>query len=220
MISVKGKEKQFYLSILSDFLSKIDNNQAIAPGSIKFSKLHDANYFVYHGVSKIVLVPKNRGARYVLKIPIRRADKGFENWCEAEVRAYEEIENAGLEKFFAETDFFTDTGRCLAYIQERTRPLYHWSSEDDEWYEPQEDWSNLSQEMIESAEDLGICAQLIDALLEEYPSEEVESFLEFCDAEHINDLHSGNFGYSRSSGVPLIYDYSGIGDEARQQRDI
>ena len=31
MISVKGKEKQFYLSILNDFLSKIDNDKAIAP---------------------------------------------------------------------------------------------------------------------------------------------------------------------------------------------
>lgn len=220
MISVKGKEKQFYLSILNDFLSKIDNDKAIAPINIEFSKLHDANYLIYHGLTKIVLVPKNKGARYVLKIPIGREGKGLENWCEAEVRTYEEIENAGLEKFFAETDFFTDTGRCLVYIQERTRPLPHWLSEDDGWYEPQEDWSNLSQEMIESAEDLGICAQLIDALLEEYSSKEVESFLLFCDVEHINDLHSGNFGYSRSSGVPLIYDYSGIGKEARRQRGI
>lgn len=217
MISVKGKEKQFYLSILKDFLSKIDNNKAIVSKNINFSEFYNTNYLIYHGVTKIVLVPKNKGARYVLKIPIRKEDKDFD-WCEEEVRVYGKIENAGLEKFFAETDLFTDAGHCLVYIQERTCP--HWSSEDDEWYEPQKDWSVLSQEMIESAEDLDICAQLIDALLEKYSSEEVENFLKFCDAEYINDLHSGNFGYSRSSGVPLVYDYSGIGKIVRRQRGI
>lgn len=36
MISVKGKEKQFYLSILSDFLLKIDNNKEIMPKTLNF----------------------------------------------------------------------------------------------------------------------------------------------------------------------------------------
>ena len=86
-MEIKEKEKQFYTAILENFLSKINKNKAILIGNFNFHDYSNENFRIYHGVTKLVLVPKNKGARYVIKIPlIREADC---DWCEAEVIAYQ-----------------------------------------------------------------------------------------------------------------------------------
>ena len=209
-MKIKEKEKQFYTAILENFLSKII-------GNFNFRDYSNENFRIYHGVTKLVLVPKNRGARYVIKIPIIK--EGDCDWCEAEVIAYQKAVEYGVEKFFAETFLFYEGERCKAYLQERTAARND-DEDDDEWYGAEEDWSCLSKDSIESAEDLGMCDRVIDELLREYPSEEVEDFLDFCAEQHINDIHGNNYGYKRSNGVPIIFDYSGVGLEARKMRGI
>lgn len=214
---LKDKEKQFYIDILESFVSKIDKNKPILMGNFDFCRYSDENYRIFHGVTKLVLVPKNKGARYVVKIPmIREADC---DWCEAEAIAYQAALSYGVERFFAETFLFYEGDRCKAYLQERTAARNN-DEDDDEWYEPEEDWDGLSDDSIENAENLNICDRVIDDLLRAYSSEEVEEFLEFCAEEHINDIHGNNYGYKRSNGVPVIFDYSGIGTDARRMRGI
>ena len=214
---IKDKEIQFYTSILENFLSKIAGNRPVLRENFSFSSYSNENFRIYHGVTKLVLVPKNKGARYVIKIPMIRENDC--DWCEAEVIAYQNAVNRGVEKFFAETFLFYEGERCKAYLQERIAARNN-EEDDDEWYEAEEDWSCLSKDSVESAEDLGICDRVIDELLREYPSEEVEDFLGFCAEQHINDVHGNNYGYKRSNGVPIIFDYSGIGLEARKMRGI
>lgn len=214
---LKDKEKQFYIDILESFVSKIDKNKPILMGNFDFCRYSDENYRIFHGVTKLVLVPKNKGARYVVKIPmIREADC---DWCEAEAIAYQAALSYGVERFFAETFLFYEGDRCKAYLQERTAARNN-DEDDDEWYEAEEDWSDLSDYSVENAESLGICTRVIDELLRAYSSEEVEEFLDFCAEEHINDIHGNNYGYRRSNGVPIIYDYSGIGMDARRMRGL
>lgn len=217
MNGLKDKEIQFYTSILENFLSKIDKNKPILRENFDFCRYSNENFRIYHGVTKLVLVPKNRGARYVIKIPMIR--EGDCDWCEAEVIAYQEAVEYGVERFFAETFLFCEKDKCKAYLQERTAARND-DEDDDEWYEPEEDWDGLSDDSVENAEDLGICNRVIDDLLRAYSSEEVEEFLEFCAEEHINDIHGNNYGYNRSNGVPVIFDYSGIGVDARRMRGI
>lgn len=211
MIELKDKEIRFYLSILENFLSKLDKNKSIAPQSIVFSDFSNENYRIYHGVSKIVLVPKNRGARYVIKMPIYEMNKRFIDWCEKEAQAYCQAAELGMEKFFAETFFFTDTKKGPVYLQERTIPNYYRDS-DSEWYEPYHDFTKLNKDLLSRAEEEEFCIQLLDDLLGYYSNQEVEKLLAFCQEEGINDLHSGNYGYKRGIGIdiPIIFDYSGI----------
>lgn len=217
MNELKDKEIQFYTSILENFLSKIDKNKPILRENFDFRRYSNENFRIYHGVTKLVLVPKNRGARYVIKIPMIR--EGDCDWCEAEEIAYQEAVEYGVERFFAETFLFCEKDRCKVYLQERTAARND-DGDDDEWYEPEEDWDGLSEDSVENAEDLGICNRVIDDLLRACSSEEVEEFLEFCAEEHINDIHGNNYGYKRSNGVPVIFDYSGIGVDARRMRGI
>ena len=214
-IELKGKEKAFYLSILDKFYSKLEDKTNISLKSIHFSDYLNENFEVFHGVTKVVLVPKNRGARYVLKIPI-----GDHDYCMGEVVAYDEAILSGVEKFFAPAYSFESGYDFPVYIQLRVKanssPDSTW--DEDEWYDPEEGWSGLSQASIEGAQGLNICDMVIDQLLKEYPQEEIEEFLSFCINNYINDIHSANFGWY--NGVPMIFDYSGIGSEACMMRGI
>lgn len=220
-MEIKEKEKRYYTQIIDDFFSKVSFDKRISLNNITFSLFSDVNYEIYHGVTKIVLVPKQKGARYVIKMPMKRNDEWdiSEDWCAAEVDVYQSAEDYGVEDFFAETAFFMNYNKCPVYIQERTRRNPY---DDDgcDWYEPTEDWSRIDEETKESAEELNICDQLIDELLRDYDDKQVLEFLNFCQNEYINDLHSGNFGYDRRTGGIKIYDYSGIGSIAKRMRGM
>lgn len=215
MIELKEKEKKFYTQILDDFFSKVPNKNGVLLEDIDFSLFYGVNYRIFYGVTKVVLVPKNRGARYVIKMPMAEADNF--NWCEAEVSAYRDALNYGVEKFFSEISRFRECSWCKAYLQKRIKTDNF--VEDDELYEPEEDWSRLSNLSIESVETLNLCGKIIDELLRTYPSEEIDRLLDFCSEYWINDIHSGNYGYD-SGGSPIIFDYSGIGKEAKLIRGI
>ena len=214
MIELKEKEKKFYMQILDDFFSKVPNRGGISLEDIDFSLFYGVNYRIFYGVTKVVLVPKNRGARYVIKMPMAEADNF--NWCEAEVSAYRDALNYGVEKFFSEISRFRECSWCKAYLQKRIKTNNF--VEDDELYEPEEDWSRLSNLSIESVETLNLCGKIIDELLRAYPNGEIDRLLEFCSEYWINDIHSGNYGYD--NGAPVIFDYSGIGKEAKLIRGI
>lgn len=209
-IKFSGKEKQFYYSILEKFQAKRDKKKPISVSSLNFSAYSDENFRIFHGVTKIVLVPKNKGARYVLKIPV-----GDINYCEGEVRAYEIAEESGMEKFFAPTEFFDMSMDCKVYIQLRTRANPY--DEDGEYWSDG-DWSGLTEESVEEATENGMSEQLIDEIIDWYGSGEAQDFIDFCNREYLNDIHSGNFGFYK--GRPMVFDYSGIGDQAIRMRSL
>lgn len=211
-IELKEKEKEFYYSILSKFYSKINHIWPITEKNISFSNFSNENFRIFYGITKIVLIPKNKGARYVLKIP-----KGDHDYCNAEEQVYTQAIEFGVDKFFAPIELFDrDNYDFPVYIQLRTvANLY---TDDDDYYEAEEDWSGLSQESIEAVMDMDISEKVIDELLRAYPSEEIEGLLAFCREENVNDVHAGNFGWYKDE--PIIFDYSGVGIEVCKLRGI
>lgn len=215
MIELKEKEKKFYMQILDDFFSKVPNKNGVLLEDMDFSLFYDVNYRIFYGITKVVLVPKNKGARYVIKMPIVEEDNF--DWCDAEGVVYREALNYGVEKFFSEISRFREYPWGKAYLQKRIRTNSFY--EDDELYEPEEDWSRLSNNSIERVEILNLCGRIMDELMRAYPSEEIDKLLDFCSEYWINDIHSGNYGYD-NGGAPIIFDYSGIGEEAKLMRGI
>lgn len=209
MITLKGKEKQFYLNILDNFFSKVDRYEPINIENINFSFFSGEKYEVFYGITKIVLVPKNKGARYVLKMPIIENFMGTKNYCEEEVIAFQCWKDSEFQDLFAEVDFFTEIGENLVYIQERAN-VTHYTTSDSDDYDNIYRTRGLNLRTVEEAERANISPELIKILLNNYSSEEVEEFLNYCEAYNTNDLHSGNFGYSEKTKLPLIFDYSGI----------
>lgn len=209
-IKFSGKEKQFYYSILEKFQAKRNKKEPISISSLNFSSYSDENFRIFHGVTKIVLVPKNKGARYVLKIPV-----GDINYCEGEVDAYMRAEECEMEKFFAPTEFFDMSMDCKVYIQLRTRANPY---DEDEEYWSDGDWSELTEDSVEEATENGMSEQLIDEIIDCYGSGEAQDFIDFCNMEHLDDIHSGNFGFYK--GRPMVFDYSGIGDQACRMRGL
>ena len=210
-IKFSGEEKQFYYSILEKFQAKRDKKGPITIDSLNFSSYSNENFRIFHGVTKIVLVPKNKGARYVLKIPI-----GNINYCEGEVRVYMRAEERGVEKFFAPTEFFDMSIDCMVYIQLRAKANPYGNGDEEYW--SNQDWSELTEDSVEEATWNGMSEQLIDEIVGWCGPREAQDFIDFCNRECINDIHSGNFGFYK--GHPMVFDYSGIGDQACRVRSL
>lgn len=209
-IRLKEKEKQFYYSILNDFYSKINIEREFSVKSIVFSNFLNENFKIYHGVTKVVIVPKNRGARYVLKIPIGEYD-----YCEVEVKNYRRAEEEGLSNLFTSIDVFdSDNYSFPVYIQEKVRAR---NEDPDGDYDGDCDcWESLSEESTDSIQNLDMSGVLVDELIYSYGVILTEMFISFCEREIINDVHGGNYGYRRD-GSPVVYDYSGIGLEVKRK---
>ena len=225
MIELKDKEIEFYTRILDDFSSKVGNLETMRPDSMDFSLFIGQNYKVRYGVTKIVLIPKNRGARYVLKLPILRPCSYAsydEDWCQVEVEAYEEVREAGYSIFFAEIDYFINYNNYQTYIQERVKSFAEYEDyEDGGSYEYLHE-IGVSEESLSDAGLSNICGLLLEDLLiaMDNKTEEIEAFIDFLSKHQINDLHTGNFGYSNKKKMPKIFDYSGYGKQARLYRGI
>ena len=124
-------------------------------------------------------------------------------------------EECEMEKFFAPTEFFDMSMDCKVYIQLRIRANPY---DEDEEYWSDGDWSELTENSVEEATENGMSEQLIDEIINCYGSGEAQDFIDFCNMEHLNDIHSGNFGFYK--GRPVVFDYSGIGEQACRMRGL
>ena len=211
-IELKEREKEFYYSILNKFYSKVNNTRPITDKSINFYDFFDENFQIYYGCTKIALVPKNKGARYILKIPM-----GEHDYCEAEVQVYESARRDQVERFFTPIEVFDSENYDFpVYIQLKAKVNRY--SEEDDFYEAQEDWSSLSEESRDAVFSIDMSEKVVDEMLRVYAPEEVEELITFCADEQINDIHAGNYGWYK--GAPIIFDFSGIGRNVEKMRGI
>lgn len=187
--------------------------------------------YTEHGASKFVIIDKS--CSHVVKIPFHGTehyediyneetdeyeytdDSYFEdfygamtdgwNYCGDEAYIYSLAEEAGFEKFFAETKLLTYTKRegIPIYIQERVESFSRGKTKSKA--------SEKSKEIAEVYHNNVHLARIhkdwIADAIEFYGEDYVREFLEWY-KEYANDLHSGNIGY-RFNGEPVILDYSG-----------
>lgn len=130
------------------------------------------------------------------------------DYCEAEMRLYQEAVEEGLGAYFAEED-------CIGFIQ--GRPIY-WQTRCTPMNTMEIDYhSQAIKAKTENSEQL--CEQMrvrcfnalwIADFIECYGQEEFERLSDFIARWCIDDLRACNIGYL--DGAPIIFDYSGFNE--------
>lgn len=167
-----------------------------------------------HGVTKIV-VKSDKLGDWVLKIPI--LNKRKKDFCAIEVTNYQAACEAGLEKFFAPTFFFAEIFNIPVYIQKKvyccdsdvSDSFYDWAARQMEEYRYDYDTDDEFDDAVyEEASNLTARGSLCAMFEEENGLEDIDKLYSFCNKFHINDLHSGNYGFD--NGRAVIIDFSGF----------
>lgn len=165
-----------------------------------------------YGASKFCIIEKD----FVLKIPIagriyvddNEIYKYNEDYCDLEWSNYLLSEEAHLEGFFAKTKRVTKN----LFIQEKLIPFYDY----EENKVPDSKYILRALEILQKQEEHYTIqdTQIISILLSQHTEDEYYKLNTFFKENHINDLHSNNFGFD-NQGKLKLFDYSGyVGDFA------
>lgn len=173
---------------------------------------------VSRGETKLVVFsPALNG--WVLKIPCLSYYLGAEvDFCKIEVLNYEKAEKAHLEKFFAPTYFVGEFFGIPVYAQKKveceectvSESFYEWAERntDKNDYDDEE----VFYDVVYSRSTNMRLSEILTALYEteeNVSGEEIDELFRFCLRNEINDLHSGNWGYTEER-FPVCVDYSGF----------
>lgn len=167
-----------------------------------------------HGYTKIV-IESDRLGDWVLKIPILNGKR--KDFCAIEAANYKAACEAGLERFFAPTFFFAEISNIPVYIQKKvyccngdvSDNFYDWTARQMEGsrYEYDTD-DEFDDAVYEEASNLTTQSSLRAMFEETNDLEDIDKLYCFCNKFHINDLHSGNYGFD--NGRAVIIDFSGF----------
>ena len=173
---------------------------------------------VSRGETKLVIFSSALNG-WVLKIPCLSYYLGAEvDFCKIEVLNYEKAEEAHLERFFAPTYFVGEFYGIPIYAQKKveceectvSESFYEWAERntDKDDYEDEE----VFYDVVYSRSTNMCLSEILTALYETEDSvsgEEIDELFRFCLRNEINDLHSGNWGYTKNH-FPVCVDYSGF----------
>ena len=127
----------------------------------------------------------------------------IEDYCAEEERLYNLAVEAGVEMFFAKTQYIGSTvSNTPFYASERVICNYT---------------PHPSQKSIDTLKNkyysfqYEINSTWSAAAIEYYGEELFDKFVNFIEQNRISDLHNGNIGY-RKDGAPVLLDYSGYED--------
>ena len=126
-----------------------------------------------------------------------------EDYCMVEAAVYADAIAAGVDIFFASTEFVGNTliNKTPIYLSERVLPFDYLNNEE----------RSYSRDSYSKAGKMcGRCPVEWTAMaLEYYGEEAVRKLFDFIEKEGIDDLHWGNVGIRRN-GAPVLLDYSGF----------
>lgn len=137
---------------------------------------------------------------WVIKVGFITEDT--EDYCAIEADNFIDVVKKGLEEFFAAIyeicdiplpESFSFKRYVTFFMQEKAEPDEEKTSSTCSEYTGTDDNSDYDR---------------LESLFEGYKNDDFEKLIEFIDDWHINDLHSGNFGYTKDGKVKII-DYSG-----------
>ena len=185
----------------------------------------DDDFDIDYGISKVVIIFKNLS--FVIKIPFHGKwydewdedyeeyynkfepfycanSSNYDDYCEAEVDAINEMICFGFEAIIAEEICIGEYNHTLFYIQEKVKK-YNCSTR----YTP-------SYDSLTKARNLKYYYEYCDenwraSVIELYGEEYWTNFVDWVDNGHnfiLNDMHDGNYGYNYK-GLPVLFDVSG-----------
>ena len=168
------------------------------------------------GATKLVLTPP--GEDFVIKIPFegetweKEDFSPFENaqepngwdYCRVEVLQYQKAVEAGLEEFFAETEYIGHINGHPIYIQTKVDIF-----EDirDPYYDYEEETISSTKDTCKKLEVGCFHKYWLTDFLDYFNERDLLKLSQHLSNNDIGDLHGGNLGYIE--GQPIIVDYSG-----------
>lgn len=191
--------------VRNNFLEAViceDNNNYFdwCQGYAKYFK--DWHIKVFCGETKACIISEDL-SDWVIKVGFRETEDSMD-FCQIEASNYEDAIRWELDEFFASCYELCDItpskdynfdGDITFYIQEKAKPDEEKTSSTCSEYTGS-DWNDDNDRLESLFRD----------------SDKFEDLLEFIDDWNINDLHSGNFGYTSDGRVKII-DYSGYNGE-------
>lgn len=154
----------------------------------------------YGSTKAVICLPNNE---WVLKIPF--SDYEF-NYCSLEEKNYISAKREGFEDFMAETHYLMDFNGAPCYIMKKAevgfdllkKDMYSCLIEEGN----SEEYARYNSELNCSGD------EYVENLLGfHYDRKRLDNFLDFCEENDINDIHTGNVGYI--NGRLVVIDYSG-----------
>lgn len=131
----------------------------------------------------------------------------YNDYCAIEADLYDKAEDAGIEYFFAKTEYAGMTvSRTPYYISEK---VYEWDSNEknNRSRKPSEKSIEKAEEFYSNKNSIWIDNYWIALAYEYYGEKAVKKFVDFVEDNEISDFHGGNLGI-REDGSPCILDYS------------
>lgn len=162
-----------------------------------YPETSNPSYNLYAGVFRITLVPKN--ASFILKLG--KTDTGDEQ-NENETRIYKLAQEQNLHRWFAKPLFTVEAG------------LYTWHAYEKAYFIGEAGQSPLKVKEISDEIAERYCSALYTDEIDEWPlyiahKQIVNRLIDFFEDCGINDLHNGNWGYSKRARHLVFTDYAG-----------
>lgn len=178
---------------------------------------------LYSGATKVCILDK-QNIGWAIKIGFDRTNSQYKrlkdekiDFCKVEAEMYNRAIDAELSEYFASTYVIGYCGASVICLQERAEadePSVNEAFRSYVSYGYDRDDFD-SDESYECA--LSDCASDIDnedriraLLTDECTEDEINALVTFIEENDINDLHSGNWGYSDKYNHFVLIDYSGF----------
>lgn len=154
------------------------------------------------GATKVVFWED--GSDVVFKMGFREFG---EDYCETEAENFQKAKDAGLDKFFASTEYLTTFRGIKVYVSERAEVSYEKLSSD--LYSHLKESGYEDREIDNYIDEVDNDNEFFEELLPYYVDSDklTQDLLYFIEVNRINDLHSNNIGYLGDRMV--LIDYSG-----------
>lgn len=187
----------------------------------------ESGFICASGVTKMVLIPRDKENKFVIKIPftgemkMQRSPKGglvetyvpFNwndsgitwypgNYCDIEAERCKHIIREGWGDFIAKTSLIGIIGDLYVYKQELVDTIA-----EDKYYEDDLENKLTSARTLASAYEDEIDEYWVMELMDYMGAKKTTQFLDFlAEWGYSNDLHGANVGFK--NGIPVMFDYS------------
>ena len=217
------KEQKIKYSVALEKLLKDSN---VTVGEISNHECYDTNFSYNTGASKFAILD-DCFDNNVIKIPFSyddeaeyecNASQSFVNQCDGccdeceygclndllqdycllETEVYERAEEAGLDFLFAKEELLLEDDGYSVYIQEKV-----------DGQRPVSNPDTYSQNIADIFDTSWAYNAFVIAVYNCYGHDICGKLIDFIEENGINDLHTGNWGYSKE-GKPIAFDYSGF----------
>ena len=188
------------------------NDDEISDCLYGFADSHSHDITIASGETRYAVVFKRNN--FVLKIPRYEYENCKEDYCQAEIRAYESAKKFHVERILLPIELYHTTTTGIAIYKQ---PKYSFSTSDGDYNLGYDSYLNRRNTPINCSVVKKITRECCDGnrisrrwmarVLQLYGKKFCRSFEEWTMENNVNDLHNSNTGWLNNK--PIILDYAG-----------